>query len=74
MKIATFIRKVAIHVLADRDCSLLSIDYFETTIVAYCPIHHVEWVVVKDGVDYRSSLFVLVDKLSVLGGANVEFA
>lgn len=64
--------EVASVVLAERDCTLLTVEYFERPVVVDNPVEDVEGESLEDGLDHRVALFVLVDELALVGRADVE--
>ena len=66
--------KIALHILADADCALLSVKQLIAAIVAFYPIHDVQRELLVDGSDNFITLLVFVDKLTLKGRANIQLA
>ena len=65
-------RKIAIDILANADCPLLSVQQLKAAVIALDPIHHVQRKLLCDGSDYLVALFVLIDKFALKRGANIK--
>lgn len=74
MKILEIERKFSSDILTDTDSSLLSIEDLVGIIFIFDPIHDIEWEILSHRLDNRISLFVFVNKLSLVLWANIEFA
>ena len=76
-EVLILIRELTCHIFTECECALLTIHYFVGTISivrALHPVHYVQRIAVQNRCDDSLLFFLIVDKLTLIGWANVELA
>jgi hypothetical protein len=63
-----------LDIFANADSPLLPVKHFKRILRVFHPIHNVKREILADGINYRVTLFVFVDKFPLILRAYVEFS
>src|SRR3989338_11158112 len=74
MEKAIIERKIAVYILSDADCALLSVHYFKISLIGFDPIHHIERKAIFDRFKHGISLLAGINNLPLVLWTNIELA
>ena len=64
--------KFSVYILAQTDCSLLSVQNLKVSVIAFYPIHNIKRKALYDSADNFISLFFFVDEFTLISRADIK--